>query len=137
MIFYLCNGQELVGTQAEAKAIDKNFVQVDVPTDKAGLMAYLNPLLADQHDAKAYRLALSKAQELGFSNVLDALNVPEREDPTPPPTPEPQNLPVREQSYTAVTISLEDQWEDLPLPLKLHFASRALEEARSRIKVIA
>jgi hypothetical protein len=31
-----------VGTQADAKSIDKNFTLVEVPTDKDGLMAFLN-----------------------------------------------------------------------------------------------
>ncbi len=30
------------GTQADARMADRNFKQVDVPTDKAGLIAYLN-----------------------------------------------------------------------------------------------
>lgn len=46
MIFYLCNGDQLAGTQADAKALDPSFTQVDIPTDKAGLMAYVNELLA-------------------------------------------------------------------------------------------
>lgn len=46
MIFYLTNGSALCGTQAEARDLDKHFVQVDVPTDKAGLMAYINELYA-------------------------------------------------------------------------------------------
>lgn len=31
-----------VGTQADAKRLDKDFTQVEVPTDKDGLMAFLN-----------------------------------------------------------------------------------------------
>lgn len=30
------------GTQAEAKKIDKNFAEIEVPTDKPGLLAFLN-----------------------------------------------------------------------------------------------
>ena len=44
MIFYLCNGSVLSGTQADARALDKNFVQLDIPVDKAGLMAFVNDL---------------------------------------------------------------------------------------------
>lgn len=49
MIFYLCqtaNGPQLAGTQADAKALDPKFRQVDVPTDKASLMAYINNLMS-------------------------------------------------------------------------------------------
>lgn len=50
MIFYKCNGSTLCGTQADARLLDRNFVQVDIPTDKAGLMSYINDIrgLKDQ-----------------------------------------------------------------------------------------
>ena len=41
MKLYLAQGR-YVGTQAEAKRLDKGFAQVDVPTDKEGLIGYLN-----------------------------------------------------------------------------------------------
>lgn len=41
MRLYLAKGQ-YVGTQADARKIDKSFEQVEVPTDKEGLIAYLN-----------------------------------------------------------------------------------------------
>ena len=47
MIFYLCQsefGPCLAGTQADAKVLDRKFVQVDVPTDKQGLMDFINCL---------------------------------------------------------------------------------------------
>ena len=50
MIFYQVNcadgTKQLSPTQAEAKAIDRNFKQVDIPTDKLGLMNYLNVLMS-------------------------------------------------------------------------------------------
>ena len=52
MIFYLCqtpDGPKLAPTQADAKALDRKFKQVDVPTDKANLMAYVNDLFAKAH----------------------------------------------------------------------------------------
>lgn len=45
MKLYIANGT-YVGTQAEAKAITKNFELVEVPVDKAGLIDYLNGLCA-------------------------------------------------------------------------------------------
>lgn len=51
MIFYLCNGDTLAPTQADARKLDPNFEQVDIPTDKGGLMSYLNNILAgNAHD---------------------------------------------------------------------------------------
>lgn len=41
MKLYIADGT-YCGTQAEAKAISKQFEAVDVPVDKAGLIAYLN-----------------------------------------------------------------------------------------------
>ena len=47
MIFYKANNQ-LYPTQADARAVNKNFEQIDVPTDKPGLMAFINDLLAGE-----------------------------------------------------------------------------------------
>lgn len=44
---YLCNtpnGKRVAGTQADAKALDKGFKEHEVPTDKAGLLEYINDL---------------------------------------------------------------------------------------------
>ncbi|WOF44308.1 hypothetical protein KNJ79_05095 [Sphingopyxis indica] len=44
MIFYKAKAEDgrvvLAGTQADARAINKQFEQVDIPIDKAGLMAF-------------------------------------------------------------------------------------------------
>lgn len=49
MIFYLAvddkGDTKIVGTQAEAKAINKGFQQIDIPVDKAGLMAWVQQML--------------------------------------------------------------------------------------------
>ena len=45
MNLYRSKGYIWTGTQADAKAAndgDKNFEHIDVPTDKAGLIAFLN-----------------------------------------------------------------------------------------------
>jgi hypothetical protein len=51
MIFYLAlddvGFRQLRPTQAEAKAISKNFQQIDIPTDKAGLQAAVQELLTE------------------------------------------------------------------------------------------
>lgn len=44
MNLYLANGT-YVGTQAEARKLDKGFKPVTVPVDKEGLIAYLNALV--------------------------------------------------------------------------------------------
>lgn len=49
MIFYLAietSGRKvLFGTQVDAKKLDKNFTQVDIPVDKKGLMEFLQESL--------------------------------------------------------------------------------------------
>lgn len=105
MIFYLCNGNQLVGTQADAKPLDPDFVQIDVPTDKAGLMAYINTLLTD------------------------------REVSAPEPPTEPAELPDREPeppqpSYTELSVKIDEVFEELSLPHQLHLAALAMENAR-------
>lgn len=42
MRLYKTRDGTFYGTQAEAKKADKKFQQVEVPTDKAGLIKYLN-----------------------------------------------------------------------------------------------
>lgn len=49
MIFYLAINDEghtkIVGTQADAGKINKDFSQIDIPTDKGGLMAWVQQML--------------------------------------------------------------------------------------------
>lgn len=119
MIFYLCNNLTLVGTQAEAKALDKNFVQVDVPTDKAGLMTYIN-------DIKAVNDLHISQNDL---NSPDVSVLPDLD--------EIDNLRRQlkdAQSYTVRSGALQDEWDALPLAQQLTFACLALEEARNRIR---
>src|SRR5690606_17061023 len=39
--------RQLRGTQADARAVNKNFEQIDIPTDKAGLMAFVQALYSE------------------------------------------------------------------------------------------
>lgn len=49
MKLYMAAGQ-YVGTQADARKLDKEFSEVEVPTDKPGLMAFLNAMVAVSGD---------------------------------------------------------------------------------------
>ena len=86
-----------VGTQKEA---GRDGQQVEVPTDKAGLIEWLN-----------------------FNRYKE---------------PEPLVTPVTSAttvlSYTERAMVFEDEWEQFPLGLKLHYAARACEDARECIK---
>lgn len=62
MIFYLVHDakgdRHLKGTQAEARAINKEFTQIDIPVDKTGLMAAIQELLfqADMWRKKSHEI---------------------------------------------------------------------------------
>lgn len=55
MIFYLAvdsNGQtKILGTQADANKVNRDFSQIDIPTDKAGLMAWVQQMLDETINA--------------------------------------------------------------------------------------
>lgn len=83
MIFYQVLGTSsapccLVGTQVDAKKLARergtSWEQVDVPTDKAGLMDYVNQLKADVH------------AELNYSCSQQTVIVEEPEPAQAPPT---------------------------------------------------
>jgi hypothetical protein len=104
LIFYLVNGNQLAGTQADAKALDKDFTQIDIPTDKLGLMSYINDIM----------------------RVKDSQSVQNETY-----EPEPVILPAR---YADVTLTIDEEWENLPLARKLHFAALACETAREILR---
>ena len=75
MKFYMAAGR-LAGTQADAKDRDPKFVQHDVPTDKEGLMEYVNGLL-DQIASLRHKQTIDEA--------LGPVAQPEVSTPPPPP----------------------------------------------------
>lgn len=104
MKLYIANGQ-YVGTQADARAINKQFDEAEVPVDKAGLIDYLN-----------------RYTPIGFLQSEDEFTtVVERQD---------QPMP----SYADRTIAIDEVWEALPLARKLHFAAMAMEDARTALR---
>lgn len=56
MIFYLAvdaTGRTLIkGTQADAREANRDFTQIDIPTDKAGLMAWVQQMLDETLNAQ-------------------------------------------------------------------------------------
>jgi len=111
MKLYLANGT-YVGTQADAKAITKNFDLVEVPTDKEGLIAYLNRITFDSLD-RDIDLPLNP------DRVVKDVN----EDVRP-------ELAPRAPSYTEKSLGLDDAFAAAPLAHRLTLASLALEDAR-------
>jgi hypothetical protein len=53
MRLYICIDGSFAGTQAEANAKGRGWTQVEVPTDKAGLIDYLNGMVDEARGACA------------------------------------------------------------------------------------
>lgn len=124
MIFYLANNQTLCPTQAEAKVIDRDFVQIDIPTDKPKLQAYVQDLMNKINDlcltidSQIKQPTPSEVEVLAEMGIVD-----ERAAGLPPIL-----LPP------SIVQDLDDVWDDLPLARKAHFAAMFCEEARLKIK---
>lgn len=119
MIFYEVehtDGHYLVATQADAKreAREKRctWSQVDIPTDKQGLMGYINDLRRDLASVQP------SSQILADEGNDDHVPVLPAERPSAGP------------SYVDASLRIEDQFQLLPLALQLHLAAFAIERAR-------
>jgi hypothetical protein len=108
---YVTPAGRWTGTQAEAKELgrdDGGWQQRDVPTDKEGLLDFLNRHGVGEQDDIA-------RSTNGFP--------PRQAEPAPPAA----------SNYTEQAIRFEDAFAAMPLALKLHFAALAMEEARDKI----
>lgn len=105
MIFYLThNPTRLHPTQADAKAISKNFEQIDIPTSKPELMKFVQELY-DQIDAEVV--------PAGGEFPEEAVNL----------TP----------SYVHQSVDIDETFDTFPLARQLDLAARAMENARERL----
>lgn len=93
------------GTQEEANRLwgRGRWQVVEVPTDKPGLLNWLNT-----------------------NRVLD-LRYPVE------PQPALATIPQAPASYAETSLALDEAWRDLPLPRQLHFAALAMESARAAL----
>lgn len=118
MIFYLAvdeNGhQHLAGTQADARAINKDFEQIDIPTDKAGLMAYVQNLL---NQPATHPLGV-EMPEISEEGVIDITPIQKVLHPEPDP-------------FVADRASIEEVWPNLPIAFRFHLCSLTMEDARN------
>lgn len=97
MKFYLCQtpaGPRLAGTQADAKALDKNFTTVDWATDKDALMERFNDLFAQI--AAASSAEADRESEIGDDDF---------------DRPEPISTPVAKRAKV-----FEPDWQSAPDP---------------------
>lgn len=103
-------GRKYIGTQAEAKSAAKttggSFEPVDVPTDKEGLIGYLNALSGNSPAPTLQQKMEALAATAERPSVL---------------------------SHTEKSVAIDDAWDELPLARKLHFAADAMEAARDAL----
>ena len=118
MIFYVAtnkDGQRIVcKTQAEAKAVDRDFVQMDIPTDKDGLKDAVQELLSLVDAAHA-------------SNPT-----PESENTPHSPQIEPQ-APSPAQTASQFREMVENEWHNQPLAWRIDLAHQTIEECRKAV----
>jgi hypothetical protein len=116
MILYRDKTGVVVGTQAEAKRMGKGWTQLIVPTDKQGLIDYLNaqPAIDDAFGPEPTRDEIVNSNEPAMqAKASELMN------------------PVTSAIHNSV--SIDDSWETIPLARKLHFAALAMEDARRKI----
>lgn len=137
MIFYIANkatgGRQVCTTQAEAKSVDKEYVQLDIPTDKAGLRDAIQELL-DLADAA------------GSTETPEAENTPESPQIEAQATSAPSGRPAvdmtslsreeRKKLCYPRNVDLLDReyfqevWHHMPMPLRLDLISTAMGNFR-------
>lgn len=106
MKLYIANGT-YCGTQVEAKAINKQFEQVEVPVDKAGLIEYLN--------------ALVETREVGVILGMEAAQTSVATGGEPVPSP----------------MALDEAFENAPLSTQLRLAVVAIDAASANLSAEA
>lgn len=114
MKLYEGNNAQFYGTQADAKAaVGKgNFTEVDVPTDKYGLMSFLNQR----------------------ANAYDDLRPVEQTERLPAPPVSTQPSPIVERVDTTIA---EDEIANADFPTALRLAEHATARVGEHLKAIA
>lgn len=110
MKLYLCQDGTYAGTQADAKLRGKDFLPVEVPVDKPGLLSFLNQFVN----------AVEDLREPDPDRVVKDINDDIRPEPTP-------------VNYTETSVKLDELVANSPLAQRLTWASLALEDARSKL----
>lgn len=135
MKLYLANGQ-YVGTQSEARKIDKGFEQVEVPTDKEGLIAYLNGWCnthlgwAIVEDSRSVADIETAPFEMPEGYVVHNLANDPRETPA--------EEALRGQGFNPVrSINIEEEIASADFPTALRLAEHATARVGEHLREIA
>lgn len=128
MIAYLAldtEGQtKILGTQADAKAVNKQFTQIDIPVDKPGLLGWIQQMLdetlnAEDGPSQEFHENLCAAIE---PNVMVEHQVAQRPDNTA----ETVAYAFEKLNYTDRSMLMDEFWDVLPMARKFHFAALAM-----------
>ncbi len=122
MKLYSANGT-YCGTQADAKAISKEFEAVDVPVDKAGLIDYLNGLVKNLPD-------------LGDGRYLPSA-VPSTESATTGAVEPPEPVIAPGTFILATGSQLDEAFALAPIGQRLRLAVTAIDTADAMIENVA
>jgi len=97
MICYLViasdGSTKIVGTQGEAKALNKDFQQIDIPTDKPGLIGWIQQMLDEILNNKTEQ-ATDRDEQAPTENVEDGADTRQ----APSPEPEIRYLPPSQEA---------------------------------------
>jgi hypothetical protein len=133
MQFYFAindQGSTLIkATQADAREVNKEFTSVDIPTDKPGLMAWVQQMLDETLNAGIHDVISIQEPTVQRSDCSEFGPGRAYAEPVTPPAPA-KPEPVME-NITNKLVRFEDEWENFPLSRKCHFASLAMEECRT------
>jgi len=118
------------GTQADARKFAAthgvDWEQVEVPTDKPGLLAWLNNMAAGNGPNDTM---IDDGDEPEFRPTLDDYrNIDSEADMYF------SHFAGRKPTNAEKSVGFEDEFENFPLALKLHYAALAMEEAREKIQ---
>ena len=139
MKLYEAKGGQFYGTQADAKsAVGKgNFTEVDVPTDKAGLISYLNQRANAYDDLRPTR---NPRLESIISQTVDDLVVPV-DAPKPlgevAPLWEPVDANPTVASRAQLNIRVEDEIAKADYPNAVRLAMHATSRVGEHLKEMA
>lgn len=105
----------LYPTQGDAKQeVGKDFSAIEIPTEKAKLMGFIQKLFDANHKLSRSEPVDSHIEQVRADTPMDE---PKQPEPTP-------------VTYSDRSISFEDAWADMPLAQKAHFVALAWEEVR-------
>ena len=129
MIFYRDAAGLYYPTQADARAVDKNFTQTDVPVSKPELLAFLNEQQQEINTLKDLLFGLEEAKKT-FDDEVDVDQVAEMVGPVPELTTVAEILPPE-------PVKPSQSVEDMISELTGQKLIRALSAAITRLGEVA